>query len=265
MLATAHPVCAQVTAQVTPVKYNLTVKPGEPTGRDVSVMNQGTNPVIVRVRLSDWTLSPEGQLALAPLGSTANTLDSLVQFEPAEFSLGPGEAGLVHVTLRLPLGGPATRWGVLLSEVRPAVPRPAALGPRAIAELGTTLYLSRTPADLIRADVIGMSADPLGGDSLSIAVRIRNAGERHFYVRGDLVLSDSTGARVQDGSFGTGVVLPGGERSFAWTCHTAWKPGRYTVTASMDTGEPDLMVAEATFQWPPRGPSQVPIAEGSPH
>ena len=265
LLATTRPAHAQVLAQVTPAKYNLTVKPAEPVSRDVAVTNLGQSAVIVRVRLSDWQLDGRGELSLAPAGSMPASLAGLVDFEPDQFSLGPGESGLVHVTMRLPAEGPATRWGVLLSEVRPATPRPSTLGPRAIAELGTTLYLSRTPADQIRADVVGMIADPLGGDSLSIAVRIRNAGERHFYLHGDLALADSSGAPLQQGSVGTGVILPGGERCFAWTCHTAWKPGRYTVTATLDTGEPELMIAEATFVWPPLGPSPLPIAERSPH
>lgn len=256
---------AQILAQVTPVKYNLTVKPGEPTSRDVQVSNMGDSPVIVRVRLSDWKLSEMGELSLAPLGSTPASLQGLVRFEPSEFSLAAGEVGLIHITAQLPADGPATRWGVLLSEIRPATPKPSNLGPRAVAELGTTLYLSKVAPEVIHPELTGMDVIPTGGDSLEVSVRMRNTGERHYYVTGEIALTDSTGASLASGTFGTGVILPGGRRTFTWTCTPALKPGRYTVTATLDSGEPELMVGEASFRWPmPRRPSG-PLAERSPH
>jgi len=261
----AHGAAAQILAQVTPVKYNLTLKPGEPMSRDVQVSNMGDDAVVVRVRLSDWKLTEDGELSLAPLGSTPTSIQGLVKFEPSEFSLAAGEVGLIHVTLQLPAAGPATRWGVLLSEIRPASPKPSNLGPRAVAELGTTLYLSKVAPDVIHPELTGMDVVPTGGDSLEVSVRMRNTGERHYYVTGDIALTDSTGAQVASGTFGTGVVLPGGKRNFTWTCTPVLKPGRYTVTATLDSGEPELMVGEASFRWPmPRRPSG-PLAERAPH
>lgn len=263
--AEAQGAAAQILAQVTPVKYNLTVKPGEPISRDVQVSNMGDAPVIVRLRLSDWKLNELGELSLAPLGSTPTSVHGLVRFEPTEFSLAAGEVGLIHVTLQLPADGPATRWGVLLSEIRPASPKPSNLGPRAVAELGTTLYLSRIAPEVIHPELTGMDVIPTGRDSIEVSVRMRNSGERHYYVTGEVALTDSTGASLATGTFGTGVVLPGGKRNFIWTCTPALKPGRYTVTATLDSGEPELMVGEASFRWPmPRRPSG-PLAERSPH
>jgi P pilus assembly chaperone PapD len=256
---------AQILAQVTPVKYNLTTKRSDPISRDVQVANLGDEPVVVHVRLSDWTLSEDGQLSLAPLGSTPVTLEHFVRFEPTQFSLGPGESGLIHVTLQLPIEGPPTRWGVLLSEVRPAVPKPSNLGPRAIAELGTTLYLSSVEPETVTPELTGLDVAALGGDSLEVAVHMKNAGDRHYYVSGDLAIADSTGAQVASGTFGTGVVLPGGKRIFTWTCTTPLKPGRYSATATLDTGQPELMVGETRFRWPVPARPSGPVAERSPH
>src|SRR5262249_51967252 len=156
------------------------------------VRNQGDEPVVVRVRYSDWTLDDQGAINLLPAGSCPATLSGIVEFEPQEFSLGRGETGRIHVTMKMPADGPATRWGVILSEIRPADPARLALGPRAIGELGTTLYLTRAPASPVRADFSRMSVIPLGHDSISVAVRIANAGERHFYVTGSVSVRDSS-------------------------------------------------------------------------
>ena len=263
LVATVHSAHAEIMAQVIPVKYSLTVTPGQSLTRDVLVVNRGAEPVVVKVRLSDWTLTENGVLDLAPAGSTPNSLVGKVRFEPEEFSLGPGQSGSIRLSLSLPADGPATRWGVLLSEIRPAVPQPVRFGPRAIAELGTTLYLSRVPADRIRPEVTGLSVRPVGADSIAVTLRVRNAGERHLYVNGELALTDSSNFAVQKGSFGTGVVLPGGARNFTWMSRAQLGAGRYLAIATLDTGEPELTVGETGFTWPLPRPVALPLAEQS--
>lgn len=259
-MATARGARADILAQVVPVRYSLTAAPGKAVARDVMLINQGRDPVVVKVRLSDWTLSQEGVMSLVAAGSTYNTLQNHVQFTPAEYSLGPGESGHMRVTLTMPADGPATLWGVLLSEVRPAVLAPARFGPRAIAELGTTLYISRVAPDRVRPEVIGLDVRPIGADSLSIALSVRNAGERHLYVGGDVAVSDTSHATVRKGPFGSGVVLPGMVRIFTWKSEAGLSPGRYLVTATLDTGEPELTVGEAAFAWPMVATGSMPLA-----
>ena len=249
LLAAARIATADLLTQVVPVKYNLTCKPGETVTRDVEIANQGTNLVVVHVTWSDWQLSESGDLTLVPAGSTPNSLQGLVEFEPADFSLPAGESGHVRVTLHLPAKGPATRWGVMLSEVRPALVSAPQFGPRANAQLGTTFYLSRVPAEIVNAEVVGMVFRPMG-DSVAVAVRIRNAGERHYYVGGSIALRDSTGQSVAGGRLPNGVILPGSTRSFQWICAASLAPGRYLASATLDTGGPELTVAEGTFEWP---------------
>jgi P pilus assembly chaperone PapD len=259
--ATSH---AELLAQVTPIKYSVSARPGTPVARDVLISNEGSTPVVVRVRLSDWTLSEQGDMDLVPAGSTGTSLEGLVEFEPKQFSLQAGESGHIRVTLSTPADGPATRWGVLLSEVRPTDPASLRFGPRAIAELGTTIYLSRAPAGPTRAEVTAMDVFPLGDDSLAVSVRVRNAGERHFYVGGEIALADSNGARVAGGKLGTGVVLPGSERRITWTCGGTLPPGRLQAIATLDTGEPELTVGEKWFQWPLHPPAALPLAQQLP-
>ena len=151
LVATVRPASASILAQAVPAKYSLTVREAETISRDVAIRNLGDAPVVVKVRLSDWTMDEAGDMSLVDPGTTPVSLQGSIEFEPRQFSLGPGESGVIHVVLHLPAQGPATRYGVLLSEVRPTIWPKAQLGPRAIAELGTTFYLSRIPADLTRA------------------------------------------------------------------------------------------------------------------
>jgi hypothetical protein len=241
------------------VKYNLTARPGQRLGRDVAVRNLGDAPVVVRVRLSDWRMSEQGELDLLPAGSTPATLAGWMEFEPELFSLQPGETGVVHVTLRVPADGPATRFGVLLSEVRPTRWPRMGIGPRAVAEIGTTFYLSRIPAHQTGAELRGLDAHAVDDSTLAIRVRVGNPGERHLYAAGEVAVRDSAGVTCAGGNLSTGVVLPGANRIFTWTCRSRLRPGRYTVSATLDTGEPELIVGETEIHWPIAPPATPPI------
>jgi hypothetical protein len=248
--AAVRPASGQILAQAYPVEYNLTVKPGEWLTRVVAIRNLSQIPVVVRVRLSDWRMNQADELDLVPAGTTPVSLRGLVLFEPAEFSIGPAQTGRVHLTMHLPSGGPATRWGVLLSEVRPARRSKVSFGPRAVAELGTQLYLSRIPAEQTRAQLTGMDVRSLGDSSFTVDVYVQNSGDRHLFSSGEITVTDSTGVEVASGTLATRVVLPRALRVFAWRCDAPVAPGRYSVTVSLDTGEPELLVGEMKLGWP---------------
>lgn len=260
LLATARPAFAQIRVQAEPIRSTIDARAGEPVARDVAITNLGETPVVVRVRWSDWTIDAVGEMALLPPGTLPTSLAAGVSFEPRTFSLAAGETGRIHVVLTLPADGPATGWGVLLSEVRPAAPVTPARGPRAIAELGSTFYLTRVPAARLSPELIGLDLTPIGADSLAVRARVRNAGERHLYVTGEVSLADSAGAAVRAGTLPTGVVLPGRIREFTWMCDARLPLGAYTVTATLDTGQPELLVGEAKFTVPPTPAAPLPVA-----
>ena len=246
LAACAH---AQVLAMVTPTQASITVKPGEAAERDVMVSNLGAVPVRVRVRLSDWTLSERGEIGLAPLGSTAGTLEHTLSFSPTEFPLAPGQSRHIRVGGSLDNNGRATRWGMLLCEVRSSAAAASEIGPRAATELGTSVFLSRIPAEEVRAEITGMTVRALGGDSIAITARVRNTGLRHLVISGEAALADSAGARLGGGTMSSGLILPGATRYFDWVGTAARAPGACLATATLDGGEPELLVGETGFVW----------------
>jgi hypothetical protein len=248
-LVTGSPARAQVLAMASPNQAVLTVKPGEPILRDVTVSNLGAEPVKVRVRLSDWTLSERGEIGLAPLGSTAGTLEGVLYFSPSELLIAPGGMGRIHVIANLGDSGRATRWGMLLSEVRPAVAGRSVESSMG-TELGTTLLVSRIAPDQVQAEITGLTASALGGDSVVITARLRNTGLRHLFTTGEAALADSKGVRLGGGPIPMGLVLPGATRYFEWVGTTARAPGACLATATLDCGALELIVGETSFTWP---------------
>ncbi len=228
----------------------MTVRPGEPGDRDVTVSNLGAVPVRVRARLSDWTLSERGEIGLATLGSTAGSLADVLSFSPSEFALAPNESRRFRLRVTLGNLGPATRWGMLLCEVRSSVEAVSEIGPRASTELGVTVFLSRIAPDSLHAEITGLTARSLGGDSIVITARVRNSGLRHIVVSGEAALSDSGGVRLGGGTMTSGLILPGATRTFEWVGSAARGTGPCLATATLDGGEPELLVGETRFEWP---------------
>jgi len=257
LLTVAGAARGQLLVQVTPSQMTLTVNPGEAASREILVSNLGSVAAAVRVRLSDWSLAERGEMELAPLGATAGTLAEALRFEPRQLEIGPGGSGRIRITALLGAAGRATRWGMLLCEVRPARPDPSDVGPPPVAELGTAMLVSRIPADQVHTEIIGLRAEALGRDSMMIAARIRNTGQRQVLVSGGASLADSNGVRLGGGEFPPGLVLPAMTRTFIWAGRVRPAPRGCVVSARLETGEPELIVAETGFDWPPARSSRA--------
>jgi P pilus assembly chaperone PapD len=247
------PVSAQVAAQVWPSKVSREVDPGKPIAQEVLITNRSDMAAVVRVRTADWTLSRNGDLQLLPFGVSPHSLAGCMTFFPESFSLAPGESRTVNVTVTLPPDGETTRWGLLLQEVRPAIPYRSS-GPKAIAEIGTTFYVSRSHESEARAELTALDVTPDGPDSMRVRITLQNQGLRHCYARGDIQLADEHGVVLRTGSVAQGVILPASAREFSWKCAGRLPSGHYRVTASLDTGNPYLLVGEKSFAWPAPAP-----------
>jgi hypothetical protein len=164
--------------------------------------------------------------------------------------LAPNENRHIRLLATLSNYGPATRWGMLLCEVRSAAAVVGEMGPRASTELGVTVFLSRIPADSLHAEITGLTARSVGGDSIVITARVRNTGLRHIVVSGEAALADSGGARLGGGTMTSGLILPGATRTFEWVGSAARGTGPCLATATLDGGEPELLVGETRFEWP---------------
>jgi len=242
---------AQVLAQATPSQYDLQLRPGQRESRPLFLQNLGRESVKVHLRLADLRMSGRGALDLLPPGTLAYSLAPLVKLEPRDLVLGPGERGVVRLEMTMPVDGPATRYGVVLSRVTPTRPGETAALP---AELGTTLFLTRAARSSVRAELVGLVARTGAAGRLEVDVRVRNRSERHAPVSGQIKLSDSLGATVSHGFIADGVVLPGAVRVFGWESARRVPAGRYTVTATMDAGQPELLVGQKEVVVGRRGP-----------
>lgn len=252
LLGASAPAGAQVLAQVNPARLSLSAPAGVPLSRDIQVSNLGTGAVSVRMRLSDWRTNAEGELSLAPAGSTPGTLKGMIEFSPDSFTLSPGATLWVHVRLTPRADGAPTRWGILLGEFKALEPD-IVPGGRGRVELGTSFVISRLPADAAIASLDDPVLRRAGSDSLEVAWTVRNTGQRHFSLDAKFALADSSGAPLTSGDSSAGVLLPGSARDLTWGCGVP-APGRYRVSLTLDDGSGHPLASEVTLTWPLAAP-----------
>jgi P pilus assembly chaperone PapD len=256
LLAASGTAGAQVLAQVNPARLSLSAPAGVPLSRDIQVSNLGTGAVNVRMRLSDWRTNAEGELSLAPAGSTPGTLKGMIEFSPDSFTLSPGATLWVHVRLTPRADGAPTRWGILLGEFKALEPD-IVPGGRGRVELGTSFVISRLPADAAIASLGDPVLRRAASDSLEVAWTVRNAGQRHFSLDAKFTLADSSGAPLTTGDSSAGVLLPGSARDLTWGCGVP-APGRYRVSLTLDDGSGHPLASEVTLTWPLAAPPAGP-------
>jgi P pilus assembly chaperone PapD len=252
LLGASAPAGAQVLAQVNPARLSLSAPAGVPLSRDIQVSNLGTGAVSVRMRLSDWRTNAEGELSLAPAGSTPGTLKGMIEFSPDSFTLSPGATLWVHVRLTPRADGAPTRWGILLGEFKALEPD-IVPGGRGRVELGTSFVISRLPADAAISSLDDPVLRRAGSDSLEVAWTVRNTGQRHFSLDAKFALADSSGAPLTSGDSSAGVLLPGSARDLTWGCGVP-APGRYRVSLTLDDGSGHPLASEVTLTWPLAAP-----------
>ena len=245
---------AQVLAQAVPAQYDLAVRAGDPVSRPLFLTNLGDETVDVRLRLADLRIDERGGFDLLPAGTLAASLAGVVVFEPTHLTLKPGERGLVRLHMRMPAHGPATRYGMILSRIVSTQPLDVAGIEAPVGELGTTIYLTRARSGSIRAELSAIEAAPQSDGSTAVEVRVRNRCERHVYCSGEVSLADTSGVTRARGRLEAGVILPGAARVFTWAGDGTLSTGRYLATATVDVGEPELLVGQAEIIVRPRGP-----------
>src|SRR5262245_59173136 len=252
-LATGPAAAAQALLRAVPYRYDVEARPGWLETRPLYLQNAGRERLKVRLRLADFRMSDRGALDLLPPGTLPSSLSGLLEFAPRELTLAPGQRRVVRLEMMSPTHGPASRCGLILSEVS-AADADGSAGPSAPAALGTTLFLTRAPRSGIRAELVGLDARVDADGKVAIDVRVRNRCDRHASCSGEVKLLDSGGAVAITGVLTDGVVLPGAARVLAWASLRALPAGRYLATVAINVGVPEFMIGEKEVVVRRRGP-----------
>jgi len=245
-LAGSSPVGA-VSLTVSPVRVEHNVPAGGSITDAISILNDDTSPAHIRVRIEDWSLTPDGAIVFAKPGSLPHSAAPWIRVSPREFSLGPGQSQQVRYSLTVPKdaapGG--YRAAIIFSTFAPPAPgegRRVALEGR----IATILYQT-VGRPLPSGEIIGLSFRQGPEGRPEFTVSFQNTGKVHIRTRGEILIRDKAGKERAKLALPDLPILPQSRRDFQVEGEERLPPGEYTAELVMDIGRKELLAGERRF------------------
>lgn len=254
LVGSSRPAFAAVAFMVEPVLLELQVDPGSTSTASLSVTPVGSESGQVVVDLSDWLLDSAGNLRLLPPGAVPRSASWWLQLAPNALELSGDSPATVRLTVSVPAGGVAgTYWSMVLLRGAPVVD-PGRPGVSVQVQVGVPVYVVIRGTERRRVELAGFEVEPPAGSGPARAVlQVRNSGNVHTRVAGQVELRDEQGEPAGRLELPQELVLPGMTRRFQVELPRDLKPGLYVALATIATQQQELLVSEATFELPGPG------------
>jgi len=251
----AAPAAAQISVEVSPLRFELQAGPGSNTTQAVTLNNSSKDTVRIRARVTDWDLSRDGapQFESAKEGGPFSAT-GWVRLAPPEQVLEPGKEGTVRFTLTVPAGTAPSgyRTGILFEFENAAadlVKRKREVQFR--SRVATLIYVNvGEPPAAVDLNDLRIRTAP---EQTQIVAVLANTSKRNIRTKGTMTLFGADGKPAAQVPVPDVPLLPESEREVAIVAFNTEKPlppGEYRVEVKIDVGMAALLVGETTLKVP---------------
>jgi hypothetical protein len=241
------PALAQLS--ISPGSMDMLVSEGQSALPSITVSNDSDKPMDFEVKLAGYGQGTSGNTEVLEPDTNPLSAVSYVSFTPAEFSLEPGEAQEIALTVSIPQGIDGGRYAVVLVIATPRGGEPITT----ISRMGILVKLTVAGSHLIRRGSIELiGAEPTeSGNPIPIEVTYANEGNVHCRVQGSVTIFDAQGDVLDVARTSWAVVIPGYSRELVaeWIPGRDLDPGTYSAQASVYLEDGTLLdEAEGSFE-----------------
>jgi hypothetical protein len=228
---------AQVGISLFPIKFNVTVAPGQTYSDTVTVINPNDFPIGVQPELENIAGGNQGSIDLTDT-NIPHGLSAWININQTEFTLAPQQQLQVPFTITVPPDGePGGHYGAILFRGLSAGSSSAA-GVGISGRVGTVILLNVPGASFATGNIASFAGPSsyVSHGPFQFAFTVNNTGNTHFTPQGQITLSGPLFGNTVI-PFNSGIVFPGYDRTF-----TASWPGRYAfgpITATLTLTIPD--------------------------
>jgi P pilus assembly chaperone PapD len=255
LLAGAYSAGAQTSVEVSPLRVDLKMAPGQATTQAVTLTNMGKETVRIRATLTDWHLTKDGTPQFEePSDERKYAASGWTRIAPPELVIEPRQQATVRFSLSVPQGAePAGyRTGVIF-DFAPAAANPLAQATKQINvrnRIATLIYahVGTPPAAVDMTDLRSRVAP----EQTIVFATLKNTSARSVRTKGTLRLLDVDGKLVREVQVPDVPVLPESERDVAISLSNGGAPplpaGEYRVEVRIDVGLAEVIVGETTLK-----------------
>lgn len=234
---------AKVKMNLDPPRVELSMKPGQETGGEISIFNYNDNESMhVRAYVNDLVYLPDGSNDFLPPGSTPWSCSEWIKIGPTEFDVGPGQEGTLRYVITVPDDATGGRYGVIFFEMYPSL---SELRDRSGAtvnlRLGSIVLVEVEGTEFYRAALQGMDIKRSDADSGAYTISCTVLNDSNILVRpnGTVKIVDEKDREIAEVPLNenkTGV-FPKTSRTFYTTYSGAeLEKGAYHLQAILDYG-----------------------------
>jgi hypothetical protein len=226
-------------------KVKLKVKPGEVVRGTIGLENPTPNTVKLKAYLTDFLYVPpyDGTKEFFASGTTQLSCARWIDFSPQEITLLPFAKRRVNYTIKAPPQLKGGHYAVLFFETSlGAIEEPKeGVNVVILGRIGTLFFLE-AEGSLKRAEIENLEAE-----ENRIKGEFANLGNVVLVAKGNFYIMDENGIVVDRGKIRDFYLFPGDKVSFSIDIleNIGW--GRYTLVASFDLEEGDILVREIDF------------------
>ncbi|OEU61735.1 MAG: hypothetical protein BA867_12250 [Desulfobacterales bacterium S5133MH16] len=207
----------------------------------LSLYNQGTSPLEVRMSVHDFVLDPNGASQLVLSDGKAHHWAQYVKLDSTSFKVEPGERHTVRAVLNMPRGKLGGGYFAVVFYARPETVKKQKRRSGGIvlgARLATLFIgeISRTGSHQGRIISAEVNPGPYSAENpLSMRIMLENTGTTHIKAKGSITLRNEQGKVIDRVNLesGSGLILPDSRRYFKGFWQSAHKFPNEKVTADI--------------------------------
>lgn len=238
---------AQVGISLFPIKFDLTVTPGQTYSDTVTVINPNSFPIGVQPEVENVAGGNQGSIDLVET-EIPHGLSAWISLDKTVFTLAPQEQKQIPFSITVPANGePGGHYGAILFRgLSAATGTPAGVG---ISGRVGSVILVNVPGATTQGGTISSFTGPgsyVSHGPVSFTFIVNNTGNTHFSPQGQITLKGPLfpSATIP---FTSGIVFPGFNRSFTATWNGFYAFGPMTANLSLTMPDGSVQTKSISF------------------
>ncbi|TDA67854.1 MAG: hypothetical protein D9V47_10115 [Clostridia bacterium] len=176
---------AEVRLGLTPAKVELSLAGGEGGSGEITVVNEGSEPLEVSFYVRDYYFADDGKIVFAEGQEKRWSASKWLEVGQVSGRISPGASIRLPYRVRVPLGAePGSHWAVIFAEGR-AIGNNTRTSPLGV-RVGAVVLIT-VPGDVIaKGEILDFRVPAVGYKKVPVTFKFRNSGNVHINLRPQL-------------------------------------------------------------------------------
>uniref|UniRef100_A0A7C3N7C1 Uncharacterized protein n=1 Tax=candidate division WOR-3 bacterium TaxID=2052148 RepID=A0A7C3N7C1_UNCW3 len=239
ILTVAINIFSQIGFNISPPKYEFTVRPEEIKNFTINVQNTTDSILHIKIYNVDWALDIENNVKYFTAGKLKNSCSNWIYVNPQEFNIYPNSSQDIRFTLSVPKNVFGDYWSMVFFESTPFNPTGSSML-LVSGRVGCTIYSTIAGTTVKNGDIVGLDFDK---KDYSVKAIFENSGNVHLRIKGIMkILKDEK--VVFQSEIPEKVSLPETKTTLSFPVETQLLKGKYTVKVNIDYSGNEILEGE---------------------